>query len=111
MAGTTTQETLYDVGDLIRIRFESRVNEEEISPQNELTDPTDLILKIKEPDGTISTFTFSESPTTIIRSSLGKFYYDFDITQEGRHYYKWNATGVAQSSEEASFKVKDSQFV
>ena len=110
MAGTT-QEVLYDVGDLIRIRFESRVNEEEISPQNELTDPTDLTLKIKEPDGTISTFTLAESPSVVFRSSLGKFYYDFDITQEGRHYFKWDATAPAQSSEEDSFKVRDSQFV
>ena len=110
MAGTT-QETLYDVGDLIGIRFESRVNEEEISPQNELTDPTDLSLSIKEPDDTITTITLTESPTVIFNSSVGKYYYDFNIVQEGRHYYKWDATGVAQSSEEGSFKVKDSQFV
>jgi len=65
----------------------------------ELADATEVKLHIFLPDGT------TDSVGPIASSSLGKYSYDFQTQQVGKHGYRWVATGVNASAFTGSFYV------
>ena len=94
-------------GDRMRITGEFRDRTTGI-----LGDPTTVSLKIKEPDETITEYTYAAAQIT--KTSTGLYYYDLDIPDEveseGLWHFKWTITGTLVGTMEGKFKVADSQF-
>ena len=56
--------------------------------------PTTVTLKVRTPDGTVTTLATSDSPNPIGNASTGNYYYDYTYAQEGRHHFEWSASGA-----------------
>lgn len=74
-------------------------------------DPDGVSVTIKQPDGTIETFTYSEEGTDVVKEDVGQYYIDIDANQVGTWYYRWWSTGNGQASEERRFVVRAAQAV
>ena len=91
----------YDKGDAVRLKGTFTV-----SSVN--TDPTTIILKVKDSDGTISTYTYAGG--TITRSATGIYYKDVTVSNDGLWYYRFEGTGAVIAAGEGSFEVRRSEF-
>lgn len=91
----------YDKGDTIR--FSAAFTASGVA-----TDPTDVILKVKQPDGT--TVTYKYSLAEITKSSTGNYYKDVVTTQTGQLWYHFAGTGVLVTVEESYMIVRPSEF-
>jgi len=56
-------------------------------------DPSTVTLKIREPDGTITTWVNTDSPAPFTNPSTGVWRKDHTYTQEGRHFIEWSGSG------------------
>jgi len=91
----------YTIGDLIRLLVTFQ------DTTGSFIDPSNLILRVKLPDGSVQEWTY---PGDISQTATGKFQYDFLSTAAGTHRYRWEGTGTAQGAVEGSFKVNESAF-
>ena len=57
-----------------------------------LADPTDVTLEVQDPNGTITTYTYSLS--TITKSSTGIYTRNVSLTDNGTWEYEWQGTGA-----------------
>jgi hypothetical protein len=90
----------YTIGDLIRLLVTFQ------DTTGTFVDPTNLILRIKSPDGSVQEYTSGD----ITQTATGKYQYDFLSIAAGTHRYRWEGTGTAQGAVEGSFKVAESAF-
>lgn len=60
------------------------------------TDPTTVSLKVKDPGGTTTTYTYAGLEIT--KAATGVFQYVLSITTAGRYWYKWFGTGTVQAA-------------
>ena len=67
-----------------RVRITAKIK----SLDGDLADPTTLTFSIKEPNGTITSYTWS-SDAEVVRVGVGDFYIDWDSTTSGLHKYRW----------------------
>ena len=88
-----------------RVRTETQIK----SIQGVLTDPTQLIFHIQEPDGTETSYTWGIN-SELVKASTGKFYVDWDADQAGIYKYRWQANGAIQAAYGGSFNIKESSF-
>ena len=97
----TTGIFQYNIGDLLRLQatFTSLTGTK--------VDPTTIILKVKNPAGTITTYTY---PTNIVRSSTGVYYYDYSVLASGVHYFNWAGSGAFTAADENQFLVVTTVF-
>ena len=72
-----------------------------------LTDPTTINLKVHDPAGTETTYTY---PATLTRTSLGIYYKDLPVTLSGNWYVRWIGTGTVPEADEDGFFVEASRF-
>lgn len=93
----------YDVGDLIRCTGTFT------DADGNVQDPTTVIFKMREPDGTITTYTYNVDDEAV-RSSEGVYYVDVSATSHGVWSYRWAGTGTGQAAGETQFRVYDSRF-
>lgn len=98
--------TAYDIGDL---RTLSAVFTDAADPPVE-TDPTAIVLTIKEPDGVVVTKDWP-TPADITKDATGKFHYDFAITKAGRHVVNWLGTGAVATASEDEFYARRKEAV
>jgi len=91
----------YDTGDVVRFSAE-------FTSDGVLTDPTEVTLKIKQPNGTISTYTYGAAEIT--RVSTGNYYKDVEMTQTGQLWYRFSGTGALISAEESYLIIRPSEF-
>lgn len=91
----------YDVGDRARVWgvFQSLAGVD--------TDPTTIVCKYQDPSGNETSVTY---PTSIVKSSTGRYYLDIDVDEAGTWYYRWNATGAVVAAGETSFIARATQF-
>lgn len=68
-----------------------------------LVDPDTVTCKVKNPAGTISTYT----PT---KDSVGVYSYNLTVNASGEWLYRFEGTGAATTSAETAFFVRDSAF-
>ena len=94
----------YDKGDKVRLAVVIQVSSAD-------TDPTALILRVKEPDSTITVSNWPTPSDEIVKDSTGNFHLDVTIAQFGKHHYRWEATGAAVGAEEAGFDTRSSRVV
>lgn len=97
-------EATYDVGDLVQATGTFT----DAPTGGSAHDPTAVSFTMKEPDGTRTTYVYG-TDAEVVRSATGIYYVNWSATQEGRHYYRWFATGTGQAAEEGSFIVRQEQ--
>lgn len=68
------------VGDAVRVEVTTR------DLAGALADPTALAVTVQRPDGTTA-------PATVIRVSIGSYYFDLDLDLPGTYAYRAVATG------------------
>jgi hypothetical protein len=97
----------YDVGDAVRFsaNFKNSAGAD--------ADPTTVVFKIKDPSGTIGSYTYSGTGTNTIleKDSIGDYHLDFTLDESGVWHYRWYGTGILDVAEEAQIKVRESAFV
>lgn len=74
----------------------------------ELTDPTTVTLKVLDPAGTTTTYTYAGA--TVTKDSLGVYSKTLDLTLEGRYQYSWEAGGAVVAAERGEFWVRPTEF-
>lgn len=98
----------YDIGDVVSIRTYSAAGEGFKDAAGTLADPTTVTLKIEEPDGTETTYTYALAQIT--RDSAGRFSKSYTPDQSGVHHYRWVGTGTVGAAFEGAFFVRESRF-
>ncbi len=96
----TTANT-YDKGDGVTLEATFTVG-------SVLTDPTTVTLKVKDPDGTITTYTYTGG--TVTKTSTGLYTKTITVSNDGAWYYRYEGTGAVQAAGEVMFKVRKSEF-
>jgi uncharacterized protein YfaS (alpha-2-macroglobulin family) len=76
-------------------------------------DPTTLAVKLKDPAGTIATYTYGTAPE-VTKDSTGNYHADITLSSTsdsaGRWYWRWEATGAVVGATEGSFIVRETSF-
>lgn len=72
------------------------------------TDPTTVTLKVKDPLGVISTYTYALNEIT--KSAQGVYYKDISIDEDGEWYYNFTGTGSVEAADETFLLAEESQF-
>jgi hypothetical protein len=72
------------------------------------TDPTTVTLKVEQPDGTETTYTYAGG--TVAKANTGSYYKDVQVSQHGTWTYKWIGTGAVAAVDEDSFHVLPTMF-
>jgi hypothetical protein len=89
--------TTYDIGDQILITATFKVG-------TTATNPSTITLKIKYPDGTITSHTGLAGGLT--NPSTGTWQYLEAPTMPGIHWYGWTGTGSAAAYEEDRYYIR-----
>lgn len=84
---------VYEVGDLVR----SRGTFKDID--GNLVDPSQVFVEVLDPGGT-KTIKQYVVDVEVIRASLGIYYLDVSVDQQGRWYMRWYSTGQYQAAGE-----------
>jgi hypothetical protein len=93
--------TTYDKGDLVRLTATFTVSDVN-------TDPTAVTLKIQDPSGNETTYTYALGQIT--KTATGQYRYDLTIDETGYWYYRWEGTGAVVASAEAHLLVRATEF-
>ena len=98
----TTISTSYDIGDRPTIKAEFTDDD------GTATDPSTIVYKMLEPDGTITT----EADTDATNPAVGEWRWPLPkaFDQSGTWYIRIEATGGIQTAEELTLEVGLSQF-
>jgi len=72
-------------------------------------DPTAVLFKYMDPEGTVIPLTYGVD-AALVRDSLGNFHVDINASQSGTWKWRFYATGTGQTAEEGSFTVSESDF-
>ena len=94
---------LYDRGDVVRLT----ANFTNLS--NTPSDPSAVILRIKQPDASISVHNFPSGD--IVKDSTGVYHFDLSISDSGDYYYRFEGTGSVQAAGETLFHVRRSDII
>jgi len=95
--------TMHEIETITRVRLRMTLRD----LAGDIADPTQLVFSIKEPSGDITTYIWGIDDE-VVRDSEGIFYVDWDASEVGTHYYKWQANGAVQLGKSAAFSVKES---
>lgn len=87
----------YVQGQLVRVYMRFKDDD------GALADPTSVTLKVENPAGTVSTYTYAGGHIT--KESTGVYFYDIDANQAGRWYYRTVGAGALQAAGQDSFMV------
>ena len=93
--------TVYDKGDKVRLSATFSV-----SGVN--SDPTAVVLKVKDPSSNIATYTYALAEIT--KSATGIYYKDISIDESGEWYYRFEGTGAVEAADESRFIGDESEF-
>jgi hypothetical protein len=97
-------QTLYDIDDIAQLKGTFTDITGTIP-----TDPSTVTCYVRTPDGNVQEFTYASS--AVQKLSTGIYYYNFEITQSGIHYYRFNGTGACVAGKEQSFTVQPSKII
>ncbi len=88
-----------DIGDKLRLTNTfTDIN-------GDLATPTTTTFTIREPDGTLTTYTLGTN-AELVEDSTGVVHVDWPITQTGVHNYDFTGVGLVDTREEGSFRVR-----
>lgn len=86
----------YDVGTVVTLSAAFT-----IASNSAPVDPTTVIVRVRTPDGNVQTFTPEHD-------SVGAFSYNFQTTQAGYHYYRFEGSGNLNAPKDGTFITVDS---
>ena len=89
---------VFDIGDVVRIQT---VITDSGGP---LVDPSEVLLYLAPPSGSVGTYTYSSG--SVIRQSLGTFYYNGTVATSGYHNVRWVGTGAADFGDQSRYFVR-----
>lgn len=89
---------IFDIGDVARIQTVITTS------AGVLIDPSEVLLYLAQPSGTVGTYTYSAG--AVQRQSAGTFYYNGTVTQAGYHNVRWVGTGAADFGDQSRFFVR-----
>lgn len=76
-------------------------------------DPTTLVIKLKDPASTITTYTYGSS-AEVVQDSTGNYHADIAIpsgtASAGKWSWRWEATGAVVGATEGTFIVRETSF-
>lgn len=72
------------------------------------SDPGSVLCKVREPDGTVTTYTYL-TDAALIKDSTGNYHLDFLTSQAGRHRYGFYGITSGQAVAEGEFRVQASK--
>jgi hypothetical protein len=93
---------IYDRGDIVRLT----ANFTDIN--NTVADPTNITLRIKQPDASVAMYSY---PGDVTKDSTGIYHFDFAITEAGDHYYRFEGSGSVTTAAETLFHVYKSNIL
>jgi hypothetical protein len=96
-------EPIHDLGDRRKLTCEVR------DESDQLVDPTGLTFTMREPDGTLTSWT--KADPEMINDSVGAYHVYWDCAQVGKHFWRFAATGNVGAAEESGFKVRVSRVL
>ena len=91
---------VYHISQLVRISATFTVG-------GAATDPTTVTLRIKDPSGNKTVYTYALAEIT--KDSAGVFHKDITVDEAGCWYYRWEGTGTVQAVDEDYFYVRSRQ--
>ncbi len=91
-----------------RIRFVGKFTDLTVSPSIP-ADPTSITLKLHDPTGTETSFTYGAGQ--VIKDSVGVYHFDYTPTMSGVSWRaRWVGAGAVVAASEAMFEIVDSGF-
>ena len=94
---------LINIGDMFRLSANF------VDSDNTSTDPNTVTFDMKEPNNTVTTYTFGVN-APLVKDSTGNYHVDWFIALSGIHAYNYTGFGGANAAEEASFIVVPTEF-
>ena len=91
----------YDKGDAVRLRVTFTIDSVN-------TDPTTITLRVKNPVGTKTVYTFALAEIT--KEATGIYYKDISVDDDGIYAYRFEGTGTVEAASEHKMKVRTSEF-
>ena len=73
-----------------------------------LTDPTTIVLKVKDPSGTTDVYTYASAQ--VERDATGQYHRDIAIDEPGTWHWRWEGAGAIVAVDEDFFYVTRSAF-
>ena len=68
------------------------------------TDPTTVKAKVKDPSGTVTTYTYG-TDAALVKDATGQYHLDVDTDENGEWHFRFEGTGACTAVEESSFYV------
>jgi len=93
----TALNNVYALNSVVRITATFAVS-------GSATDPTAITMKVKNPAGTVATYTYALSEIT--KSATGIYYKDVSVTSSGTWYYSMTGTGTCAAAAEGKVFVR-----
>lgn len=96
----------FDIGDEVKMEVVFT------NDSNVAADPTTVTLKVKNPAGTVTTYTYAGG--TVTKDGTGAYHKDFTIPSSGDSVggweYRYEGTGAVTAAVENVFDVRESSF-
>lgn len=89
---------LYDPGTTVRLGANFRT-------QGAPADPTTVTLKVRQPNGSITTYTFAGA--AIVKDAVGRYHRDITPNMPGQWYYRFFGTGAVEATREETFRIRE----
>lgn len=102
---TTESIGVYDLGEPRRLEAAFT------NAAGTATDPDTVTLRVAKPDGNTYVYTYNVgSPTEVVRTGTGAFYFDLLLDQVGDWYFQWEGSGPVIAIEPGQLHVKGNGF-
>jgi hypothetical protein len=94
---------VYDKGDLVRVSAAFT------NAAGTATDPTGVTLKVINPAGTQTTYTYGVG-SDVVKSGTGGYYADITADTAGDWHYQWAGSGAVVAVQPGQFAVQPTAF-
>lgn len=85
-----------------------RVDIEFYDANDQLADPTTIIVEFTEPGQAEVQLTWPAASTPpVVKDAVGRFHFDWTMAREGTHTYKYRGTGAVAAAGAGGFVVAD----
>lgn len=98
-------ETIYKIGNIVVCEFDFR----NPAASNALVDPTNVFAAVKNPNGTITIYTYGIH-AAVVKTGVGEYYVEINVNMAGTWKARGYSTGTFKGSEETTFEVAASEF-
>ena len=88
----------FDIGDVVRIQTVIT------DSAGTLTDPSEVLLYLHMPSGSVGTYTYSAG--SVQRQAAGSYYYNGTATSSGYWNVRWVGTGAADFGDQSRYFVR-----